>query len=88
MKIERHLNFKKSYKKQIAKNAQFVKKLEERIILFQTDPTNSILRDHKLSGEKNAFRAFSVTGDIRIIYLRISKDHVILLDIGTHSQVY
>ena len=32
-------------------------------------------------------RAFSVTEDVRIIYLRIKKG-VILLDIGTHAQVY
>lgn len=88
MRIERHPNFKKSYKKRIAKSPQLVSKTEDRITLFKNDPTNSVLKDHQLTGTKNAFRSFSITGDTRIIYLRISKDHVILLDIGTHNQVY
>lgn len=88
MKIERHPNFKKSYKKRIAKNPQLLKKTEERISLFKNDPTNPILKDHKLSGIKNSFRAFSITGDFRIVYMQVSKCHVILLDIGTHNQVY
>lgn len=88
MKIERHPNFKKSYKKRIASNPQLVKKTEDRITLFKNDQTNPLLKDHQLTGARNAFRAFSITGDIRIIYLQVSKDHVILLDIGTHNQVY
>lgn len=88
MIIERHPNFKKSYKKRIAKNSQLLRKTEDRIILFSKDPTNPILRDHQLSGAKNLFRAFSITGDSRIVYMRVSKDHIILLDIGTHNQVY
>jgi len=88
MKIERHPNFKKSYKKRIANNPQLVKKTEERIILFQNDRTDPILKDHQLTGARNAFRAFRVTGDIRIIYLPVSGDHIILIDIGTHNQVY
>lgn len=88
MKIERHPNFKKSYKKRIANNPELVKKTEDRITLFQKDQTNPSLKDHQLTGTRNAFRAFSITGDIRIVYLPFSKDHVILLDIGTHNQVY
>lgn len=88
MKIELHPNFKKYYKKRIATNPQLVKKTLERIELFQQNPKSPILRSHKLLGKKNVYWAFSVTGDIRIVYFRISQDHVIFLDIGTHSQVY
>lgn len=88
MIIERHPNFKRSYKKRIAKNPQLLKKTKDRIALFSKDPTSTILKDHKLSGIKNSFRAFSVTGNFRIVYMQVSKDHVILLDIGTHNQVY
>jgi len=88
MKLERHPNFKKAYKKHIAGNKKLAIKTEERLLLFQKDPTNPILKDHRLKGSKNKFRAISITGDIRIIYLQVSKDHIILVDIGTHNQVY
>lgn len=88
MTIELHPNFKKSYKKRITNNPQLVKRTEERLTLFKSDPTNPILKEHQLTGTKSAFRAFSVAGDIRIIYLPVSEDHVILLDIGSHNQVY
>lgn len=88
MKIERHPNFKKSYKKRIANNPQLVKKTEDRIKLFQKDQTSPILQDHNLTGARREFRAFSITGDIRIVYFQVYRDHIILLDIGTHNQVY
>ncbi|MBI3486516.1 type II toxin-antitoxin system YafQ family toxin [Candidatus Daviesbacteria bacterium] len=45
------------------------------------------LKDHKLIGKKFGFRAFSVTGDIRVVYKLINSD-VWLYDIGSHNQVY
>lgn len=88
MRIERHSTFKKSFKKRILPNKKLVKKTEERIRLFLKNPQNQILRDHGLMGTKRKTRSFSISGDIRIVYRRISKDHVIFLDIGTHNQVY
>ncbi len=37
---------------------------------------------------KIELRAFSVTGDIRIVYFEINDESVLFLDIGTHNQVY
>lgn len=88
MNTEFHPQFRKSYKKRIANNAKLVKKVAERIKLFQEDPTNPLLKDHGLTGEKSHPRAFWVTGDIRIVYLPVSEDEVIFLDIGSHNQVY
>lgn len=34
------------------------------------------------------FWAFSVTGDIRVIYRMLSEDEAELFDIGSHNQVY
>lgn len=88
MIIELHPSFKKAYQKRIAINQKLVTKLRERLKLFQRDPTYPILKDHPLKGEKINLRAFSVMGNIRIVYLPISENHVILLDIGGHSQFY
>lgn len=88
MKIELHPQFKKSYKKRIGKNIKLIQKVSERLKLFQKDPTSPLLKDHSLTGEKSKLRAFWVSGDIRIVYQPVSNKKVILLDIGSHNQVY
>lgn len=88
MRIELHPSFRKAYRKRIASNKNLVKRTEERLLLFQKNPNDPILRDHQLKGAKRKFRSFAITGDIRIVYLLTSKDHAILFDIGAHNQVY
>ncbi len=88
MKIERHLSFKRSYQKRIAQNPKLSAQTILRIKLFSENPTNPALKDHSLKGRKLGLRAFSVSGDIRIVYIKISENHVLFLDIGSHNQVY
>lgn len=88
MKIDLHPSYKKSYKKRITNNYNLNSKTVARVKLFQQDPTNPLLKDHQLQGEKSNLRAFWITGDIRIVYLPVSKDYVIFIDIGSHNQVY
>ncbi|MFZ5366059.1 MAG: type II toxin-antitoxin system YafQ family toxin [Patescibacteria group bacterium] len=79
--------FLKNYTKRISPNASLVKRFEERLHLFIKNPTDPVLKNHKLLGAKHNLRSFSVTGDIRVVYLRKDKT-VYLIDIGTHAQVY
>lgn len=88
MKIELHPDFKKSYKKRIRNNSKLAVKTRDRIKIFRENPSDPILKDHTLKGSKNNIRAFSITGDFRIIYKLISKNHALFLNIGTHNQVY
>ena len=62
--------------------------VEETIILFQKNPQDTRFSDHALSKRMKGKRAFSITGEIRIIYRQISRNVVRFLDIGTHPQVY
>jgi addiction module RelE/StbE family toxin len=87
MKINYHRDFKKNFRKRISPHENLVKRFEERLKLFLKDPKNPILQDHALVGKRINLRAFSVTGDIRVVYL-IKGNELYLLDIGTHSQVY
>jgi len=87
MKVEFHSGFTKNFNKRFGNNNKIKKKLFERSKLFQIDSTNSILKDHSLKGTKSEYRAFSVTGDIRVIY-KISNEIAYFVDIGTHNQVY
>ena len=88
MIIQKNKNFKKAFKTRIKNNSKLVKKAKERVSLFVKNPRNPILKDHQLTGDKKEFRAFWITGDIRIIYFLVSKNEVLFIDIGTHNQVY
>lgn len=88
MKVKLHHLFEKSYKARVASSNKLISQTEERIALFKSDPKNSLLKDHGLTGAKKKLRAFSVTGDIRIVYLPVSDTEVVFIDIGSHNQVY
>lgn len=85
--IEYHKNFLKNYRKRVLHNSKLDRKFRKRLDIFIKNPNNSLLQDHRLVGEMKQYRAFSVTGDIRVVYMKL--DNLILLyDIGTHPQIY
>lgn len=88
MKIRLYRGFKKAYKFRVSSGKKLVAQTRQRITLFKADPNDPILKDHGLVGAKKGLRAFSITGDIRVIYLPVSKDEVVFIDIGSHNQVY
>lgn len=63
-------------------------KFGERIDLLIKNQRDSKLKIHPLKGNMVGYRAFSVTGDYRVIYKVMSTESIKLIDIGTHSQVY
>tara|TARA_Y100000031_G_C7996770_1_gene281753 strand:+ start:335 stop:601 length:267 start_codon:yes stop_codon:yes gene_type:complete len=88
MKVEFHKQFKKSYKKRIAPNLKLTNRFKERLELFLKNPNHPTLQNHDLVGKKLTLKAFSVTGDIRVVYALLKEDEALFLDIGTHNQVY
>lgn len=80
-------NFIKHFNKRIEPHPNLSQKFDERIKLFLASPNHPILKDHQLKGNKISFRAFSITGDIRVVYYT-KEDFVYFVDIGTHNQVY
>lgn len=87
MQIKYHHQFIKSYKKRIRCYSSLAQKFQSRLKIFMNDPTNPILKNHRLTGDLKGYWSFSVTGDVRIIY-RVENDELLLYDIGTHNQVY
>jgi len=80
-----HKDFKKDFKK-LPKNMR--ERFAQRFIVFLKNPADLILRDHPLLGVLQGKRAFSVGGDIRVVYRFLDKNTILLLRIGTHNQVY
>jgi mRNA-degrading endonuclease YafQ of YafQ-DinJ toxin-antitoxin module len=56
---------------------------------FEGDPFSPELRTHPLTGKLHGLHAFSVDADCRVV-LRFIKANakVLLIDIGTHEEVY
>ena len=56
---------------------------------LEADPFMLSLRLHPLSGELEGLHAVSLTYVYRItLTLRITKKEIVLLDIGSHDEVY
>ena len=88
MKPIRRTNvFEKHFKKRISTNQKRLQQFEKRLSLFVEGKHAYPLNDHSLTGKLVGFRAFSVAGDMRVIY-KESIDEIIFLDIGTHAQIY
>lgn len=87
MEFKYHKRFLKNYRKRIASNTKLIAQVEERLEKFKENSSNPVLMDHKLTGEMSEYRAFSVSGDLRIVY-KIVEHEIWLYDIGSHNQVY
>ena len=85
--IERHKRFEKNFQVRINPAPKLVKQFEESLLLFINGVSDYPIYDHALSGKLSGKRAFSVAGDLRVVY-KIVDDTCILLDIGSHNQVY
>lgn len=79
--------FRKNYRKRISFDKNLRNKFHERYNLFLQDPQSPILSDHFLIGKMKGYRAFSITGDIRVVYY-IHEGIAHFTNIGTHNQVY
>lgn len=79
--------FSKNYKKITRSNPNLKIRIEKRISLFIKNKTHPTLRNHQLKGVMKDYRAFSITGDVRILFKEY-EDLIIFTDIGTHNQVY
>lgn len=88
MDVYHHAKFLKNYRKRVLSNKKLKKQFAKKLKLFVKNPFDKTLKNHPLKGKKIGTRAFSITGDFRVVYKQISKSKVLLLDIGTHNQVY
>lgn len=54
---------------------------------FAANPKDPLLRTHKLTGDLEAYWAFSVDDDLRVLF-RWQGDEAFLLNLGSHDEVY
>lgn len=80
--------FFKHFAQRIKRNTILSRAFDRRIEMFIANPEHPLLRTHPLKGSKKGLVAFSVTGDVRVLYRVIDASTVEFIDIGTHAQVY
>ena len=86
MILKRHKNFIKSFKKL---DPRLKIKTVEILRDFQSNPFSPHLYNYALKGPLLGKRAIKVTSDLRIIFQQFDDyTLVIMLDLGTHSQIY
>lgn len=86
MHVTSHRTFLKAY----ARLSIIRKKhVDVALMLFKENRADPALRDHALKGKMKELRAFSAGHDLRVIYREEGGFiTIILLDAGTHNQVY
>lgn len=81
--------FKRSYKRRISPHPILKERFWDAIERFVEDPYAKELRTHKLTGNLSGCWAFSVDEDRRVVFMFLkAKNSVLLIDIGTHEEVY
>lgn len=77
--------FKKAYRKL---PLRLQEQVDERLVLFQSKPFDSLLNNHALGGTYNDFRSININGDLRALYRTIETDVVEFVYLDTHTKLY
>jgi mRNA-degrading endonuclease YafQ of YafQ-DinJ toxin-antitoxin module len=85
--------FEKAYKKFVKNHPFLQNSIDKTLLILEEDPFSTLITTHNLSGKLYGLLSCTCAYDCRIIF-RIEKhkdideEHIILLDIGTHEEVY
>jgi mRNA-degrading endonuclease YafQ of YafQ-DinJ toxin-antitoxin module len=81
-------SFKRAFKKRIKGNVDLEAKFWQKLEQFTVDPFDPGLKTHKLSGKLKEFWSFSVDYDERVLFYFTEDEKAVLVDIGSHDEVY
>ena len=87
MKIKRHKQFIKDFKKVLITDGQFEKFIQFINYLREDLPLPEESKDHALNGEYSDCREFHLGGDTLVIYIVIDQAAT-LMRIGSHAQLF
>ena len=88
-KIELSDSYEKKVIKFFKKHKDIYPQYKKTIEILQYNPQHPSLRLHKLKGKLNQFSSVSINMSYRIIVdFIIIDDVIILIDIGSHHEVY
>ena len=88
IKVTWDSGFRRTYRRKLKDNEDLKKKFWTAMEVFSRAPFHPRLRTHKLTGKLDGLWAFSVVYDCRVIFKFLNKNDVLLIDIGSHDEVY
>jgi len=89
MKLIKDESYARKERKFFKKHPDLSTRYIETLKKLKHDPFDLSLKTHKLKGELSEFHSCSLTYEYRIICtFIIQNDIIILVDIGTHDEVY
>ena len=86
-KLEFTKQFQRRLKRRYSHQPKVIERLKRHLELFSRGVRKEPINDHPLTGKLKGLRAFSVGGDVRVVYQEPENKYV-FLDIGSHNQVY
>ncbi|BAY90469.1 MULTISPECIES: type II toxin-antitoxin system RelE/ParE family toxin [unclassified Tolypothrix] len=86
-------SFKRAFKRLVRRQPELQERIQERLALLTIDPFDPLLQTHKLKGKLSGAWACSVEYDCRIVFNFVEnpesgEEEILLIDIGTHDEVY
>lgn len=89
MKLIRSESYIRKESKFFERHQNLLEKYLDVLERLCANPFDPALKTHKLKGKLKAFHGCSLTFEYRIVCtILIQDDKVILVDIGTHDEVY
>lgn len=83
--------FNRAFRKFVRRNPKLQQQIEATLIQMQADVYDSSLGTHNLLGKLEGLKACSCGYDCRIVFSieqELETETIVLLDIGTHDDVY
>jgi mRNA-degrading endonuclease YafQ of YafQ-DinJ toxin-antitoxin module len=89
MKLSTTERYSKKEAKFFAKHQELLERYEKVLAQLKEDCTATWLKTHRLKGNLSDYHAVSLTYEYRIvIFIKILDDEIVLVNIGTHDEVY
>ena len=85
MNADFHKSFDKQFMKLPAKQQLRVRQAVKKFLQNPKDPE---LYNHPLKGGWRGYRSISAAGDLRLHFKVLSRDRVMFVAVGSHSQLY
>ncbi|MBD2530043.1 type II toxin-antitoxin system YafQ family toxin [Nostoc flagelliforme FACHB-838] len=85
--------FKRAFRKFVKRNAELQQRIEDTLQQMEADVFAPGLDTHKLSGKLDGLQSCSCGYDCRVVFsieldVETNSEAIVLLDIGTHDEVY
>ena len=87
MEVYLSSKYRKSHKRIIKKNPRLQPKIKKQLKILLDNPRHPSLNLHKLEGRLHTNWSIRIQKDIRLTFTYV-KEGILLLNIGSHDQVY